>query len=132
MSEFHAAMGLCVLDDIDKILRDREELCFSYEKVLGSTFQMPEWNPDATRNFAYFPILFESEDALLEGKAKLERLGIGSRRYFYPSLDTLSYLQPQPKQNISRNVASRVLCLPLPAPGLKINEIGKVFNLVTR
>jgi len=118
MSEIHAAMGLCILDDIDDILNARAELCHKYERLLGDYFGFPEWNPDATRNFSYFPIVFESEKELLAGRKSLENLGIGTRRYFYPTLDTLPYLQPQPEQPVSRRLAERVLCLPLPAPGL--------------
>lgn len=126
MSEIHAAMGLCVLDDIDDILDARAEVCHSYEKVLGNHFQMPEWNLEATRNFAYFPILFESEKVMLASKAKLEKVGIGSRRYFYPSLDTLCYLKPQPEQAVSRNVSRRVLCLPM-FSGAFSNEVSTIL-----
>lgn len=130
MSEVHAAMGLCVLDDIDDILNEREVTSYSYEKLLGDYFRFPEWNPDATRNFAYFPIVFESEKEVLAAKKALEKLGIGTRRYFYPSLDTLSYLQPQPEQPVARNIAQRVLCLPLPVPGPDLNDIKSSLNLV--
>jgi dTDP-4-amino-4,6-dideoxygalactose transaminase len=129
MSELHAAMGLCVLDDIDGILNARASASYSYERVLGDYFKLPEWNPDATRNFSYFPILFESEKEVLAGKKALEEFGIGTRRYFYPSLDTLSYLQPQPEQPVSRDIVQRVLCLPLPAPGLDLNDVRSALNL---
>jgi dTDP-4-amino-4,6-dideoxygalactose transaminase len=129
MSEVHAAMGLCLLDDIDVILDSRAEACHAYERTLGNYFRFPEWNPDATRNFAYFPIVFENDRELLAGKRALEKLGIGTRRYFYPSLDTLSYLQPQPEQPTARNIAKRVLCLPLPAPGLDLQDISSSLIL---
>ncbi|MCK5273413.1 MAG: DegT/DnrJ/EryC1/StrS family aminotransferase [Alphaproteobacteria bacterium] len=129
MSEIHAAMGLCVLDDIDDILNARASASYSYERMLGNYFKLPEWNPDATRNFAYFPIVFESQKEVLAGKKALEKLGIGTRRYFYPSLDTLSYLQPQPEQPVSRNIVQRVLCLPLPAPDLDLNDLKSALNL---
>lgn len=129
MSELHAAMGLCILDDIDDILNERADAGYSYERVLGNYFKLPEWNPDATRNFAYFPIVFESQKEALAAKKALEKSGIGTRRYFYPSLDTLSYLQPQPEQPVSRNIAQRVLCLPLPAPGLDLNDLKSALNL---
>lgn len=123
MTEIHAAMGLCVLDDIDDILDARASDSFSYERMLGNYFQLPEWNPDATRNFAYFPILFECRKEALAGKKTLEKLGIGTRRYFSPSLDTLPYLQPQPGQPVSRDIVQRVLCLPLPASGLDPKDL---------
>jgi dTDP-4-amino-4,6-dideoxygalactose transaminase len=39
--------------------------------------------------------------------------GINPRRYFFPSLDTIEYVQPKGLQTFSRDVASRVMCLPL-------------------
>lgn len=129
MSEVHAAMGLCILDDIDDILLARAETCHAYERMLGNYFDFPKWNPDATRNYAYFPVMFENETELLEGRKALEKLGIGTRRYFYPTLDTLSYLQPQQERLIARNIARRVLCLPLPAPGMDLRDVGAALNL---
>jgi len=123
MSEMHAAMGLCILDDIDDILDARAHACHAYERMLGNYFKFPKWNPDATRNYAYFPIVFDSEKELLEGRKALESLAVGTRRYFYPTLDTLSYLQTREEQPVARNIARRVLCLPLPAPDLDLNDI---------
>lgn len=130
MSEIHAAMGLCILDDIDDILNARAELCHVYERLLGDYFKFPEWNPDATKNYAYFPIIFETPKELSDGKKALEQLGIGTRRYFYPSLDTLSYLQPQSEMPIARDIAQRVLCLPLPAPDLDLDDVRSSLILV--
>lgn len=127
MSELHAAMGLCVLDDIDGILTAREETCRSYERMLGSHFQMPEWNPNGSRNFAYFPILFKNNERMLEGRNMLNNAGVGTRRYFHPSLDMLPYLQPQPEQSVSAGIAGRILCLPLYV-GVEQKLNAKFFN----
>ena len=35
------------------------------------------------------------------------------RRYFYPSLDALTYINPKQFCKISRDIASRILCLPM-------------------
>lgn len=129
MSEIHAAVGLCILDDIDNLLDARAEACHAYERMLGNYFRFPKWNPDATRNYAYFPVLFETERELLQGRGELEKLGIGTRRYFYPTLDTLQYLQPQPSQPVAHDIAERVLCLPLPAPGMDLNAIRNSLKL---
>ncbi len=127
MSEIHAAMGLCILEDIDDILSARADACHAYERMVGNYFRLPEWNPDATRNYSYFPIVFDCQTEALAGMKALKKLGIGTRRYFYPSLDTLSYLQPQPEQPTARNIAQRVLCLPLPAPDLDLEDIKSVL-----
>ncbi|KPB69507.1 Aminotransferase [Pseudomonas syringae pv. maculicola] len=55
---------------------------------------------------------------MLRARAALNLRKINPRRYFYPSLDTLEYLQPQPCQTASRALSERVLCLPI-YPGLQ-------------
>ena len=59
------------------------------------------------------PRINANEDQLLRCRTALNGKGINPRRYFYPSLDTLGYLQPQPPQIQSRSLSRRVLCLPI-------------------
>jgi dTDP-4-amino-4,6-dideoxygalactose transaminase len=113
MSEFHAAMGLSMLDEIETVLEKRGEIHDRYYEALADRFEMPLWKEDATRNYAYFPVLFPSEDALLKTQQRLNEAGIFPRRYFYPSLDALGYGQPGGMNPISRDRARRVLCLPM-------------------
>ena len=63
-------------------------------------------------NYAYFPILFDSENHLLRVSKALNEKGIFPRRYFYPSLDELPYVTDT-KCPISQSISKRVLCLPL-------------------
>ena len=127
MSEFHAAMGLCMLDEIDTVLQQREEVYHRYYEALKDHFEMPVWKEGATRNYAYFPVLFPSEDALLKAQERLNEAGIFPRRYFYPSLDALGEGQPDGKNPISRDRASRVLCLPI-YPALPFEVQDKIVS----
>ncbi len=113
MNEFEAAMGLCMLEEIDFVLERREEVAYRYEKALQDyvVFQKP--NPHTTRNHSYFPVLFESEEQLLRVKNALNAEGIFPRRYFYPSLDTLSYIEPKQFKPISRDISRKILALPI-------------------
>ena len=129
MSEFHAAMGLCMLDEIDTVLQKREEVYHRYYKALKDHFEMPAWKEGATRNYAYFPVLFPSEDALLKTQQRLNEAGIFPRRYFYPSLDALGYGQPGGENPVSRDRASRVLCLPI-YPALPPEEQEKIISIM--
>jgi len=117
LNEFAAAMGLCILDDMPLILEQREEITRRYEDRLGDHFDLQQQQPHSERNHSYFPIALANEDQLLRCRAALNAKGINPRRYFYPSLDTLGYLQPQPPQVQSRSLSRRVLCLPI-YPGL--------------
>jgi len=121
MNEFEAAMGLCVLDEIETINQQRADIWKNYTLSLGDLVKLQKWNNFSTNNNAYAPVLFESEEQLLKVVAKLKENYIMPRRYFYPSLDTLDYLQNDQVCLISRDIASRILCLPI-YPGLTSSE----------
>ncbi len=129
MSEFHAAMGLSMLDEIETVLQKRGEVHYRYYEALKDYFEMPLWKESATRNYAYSPVLFPSEDALLKTQQRLNEAGIFPRRYFYPSLDTLGHGQPGGENPISRDRARRVLCLPMYA-ALPLDIQEKIISIV--
>jgi dTDP-4-amino-4,6-dideoxygalactose transaminase len=79
-------------------------------KKPGLTFQKIQ--AKALYNYPYFPVLFENEGILKKVKAELEKHQIYPRRYFYPSLDTLEYIERQ-EVPIAKNISSRILCLPM-------------------
>jgi len=112
-SEFHAAMGLCNINHIDEILLKRKDLCQHYISRLGklnAQFQVIHYDTDF--NYAYFPIIFESEDIMLDCKRQLELVQVYCRRYFYPSLSALPYIE-QVKMPVCDSIANRIMCLPL-------------------
>ena len=61
-SEFHAAMGLTNLKYLDDIVNHRKKLSERYDLKL-KTFKAvkPKWHEESQNNYAYYPILFESE-----------------------------------------------------------------------
>lgn len=113
MNEFEAAMGLCVLDDIEEIKDKRKDILENYRKELKGLVQVQEQNEYATENYSYFPVVFESEEQLLKVQKALNEKQIFPRRYFYPSLDTLEYIEPKQMCKISRDISKRILCLPI-------------------
>lgn len=124
LNEFSAAMGMCVLDDIELILECRAEIGRRYEKRLGDHFDLQLLQPESQCNYSYFPIALDDENQLLRCRSQLNENGVNPRRYFYPSLDTLEHLQPQTPQPRSRALSRRVMCLPI-YPGLprKVQEM---------
>ena len=112
MNEFEAAMWLCILDDIDENIKLRKKVSEFYEKNLNKKYLKLKWREWTDRNYAYFPILFDSEEELLEKMKDLNNNNVFPRRYFYPSLNTLNYLNYR-KMEISESISKRVLCLPL-------------------
>jgi dTDP-4-amino-4,6-dideoxygalactose transaminase len=113
MNEFEAAMGLCVLDDIEEIKQKRKDILENYRKELKGLVQFQEQNENATENYSYFPVVFGHEAQLLKIQKALNEKEIFPRRYFYPSLDTLSYIEPKQECKISRDISKRILCLPI-------------------
>ena len=113
MNEFEAAMGLCMLDEMDSILEQRKEIALMYEKELHNIVKFQKQNENATKNYSYFPVIFENEEQLLNVKQALAEKDIYPRRYFYPSLDTLNYIEPKQIAPISRDTSRRILCLPI-------------------
>ena len=112
-NEFQSAMGLCNLKYIDQIIEARDKAAQQYDLLLGNSFQRQKIRENTQLNYAYYPILFEKEASLLEAIKNLNQANIYPRRYFYPSLNTLPYLDEKQSCPISENIASRILCLPL-------------------
>lgn len=113
MNEFEAAMGLCVLDDIEQIKQNRKEIFDRYVNELKDLVHFQEQNENSTQNYSYFPVVFETEEQLLKVQKALNDKQIFPRRYFYPSLDTLEYIEPKQECQISRHISKKILCLPI-------------------
>lgn len=131
MNEFSAAMGLLILDEIEEIIAKREVVWKRYRQELGNCVEFQTMTEDSTNNYHYFPIVLKDESTVLEVQQALNKEGIFPRRYFYPSLDTLDYLQPQEPMNVSRDLAERILCLPI-YPDLLENEQSEIIKILKR
>jgi len=134
MSELHAAMGLCVLPKVDGIIAYRKEIFGWYaEQLKGYPLQRPVAPAGLEYNYAYYPVIFTSHDVMMRVRQALAGAGIGPRRYFYPSLNTLPFLKPELKRDcpISEDVSSRVLCLPL-FVGLSKADVQVICGVIGR
>lgn len=127
LNEFSAAMGLCILDNIENILEERAEIAHRYTSRLDNYVDLQQAEPDSELNHSYYPVAMQDEQQLLRVRTALNARGINPRRYFYPSLDTLEYLQPQAGQPVSRALSERVLCLPI-YPGLQREDQDRVIH----
>jgi dTDP-4-amino-4,6-dideoxygalactose transaminase len=113
-SEFHAAMGLCNLPRVAENLRRHRLQHEGYSRLFaGSPLRVPSPQAnDLEYNYAYFPILLPDEFALQRSVAALARANIYPRRYFYPSLNQISYVKGA-RCPVAENAARTVLCLPM-------------------
>jgi dTDP-4-amino-4,6-dideoxygalactose transaminase len=116
-------MGLCNLSHIDEIHEKRKAICDAYDSAFFShqssaiyhQLSSITYRNEASRNYSYYPVLFDSEQALLTASEVLESKGIYARRYFWPCLHTLCGTDDGHNVSISRDIAQRILCLPLSA-----------------
>ena len=129
MNEFEAAMGLCVLDDIKEIEEKRKIVVENYRKELKGLVQFQKQNKNAAENYSYFPVIFKNEEELLRVQRALNEKQIFPRRYFYPSLDTLGYIEPKQECQISRDISKRILCLPIYAE-LDVEVQVKIIKII--
>lgn len=129
LSELHAAMGLAILPHLPYIIAERKVIVDLYFKGLDRNhLQFMKLREETDWNYSYFPIIFESEEILLRVQAVLQEEEIYPRRYFYPSLNTLNYVEYVPLEN-SESTAARILCLPLYV-GLEHTDILRIIQLV--
>ena len=130
-SEFHAAMGLCVLPKVDELIAARKVLFDQYNSLLDfERISRPVLSPGMTRyNYAYYPVVLASEQALLNVTDALATEGIVPRRYFYPSLNTLPFVKNAQSCPVSEDIARRVLSLPF-YPGLAEADVTRICQLV--
>ncbi len=129
ISELQAAMGLTVLPYMEEIITSRSKAVSYYLKKLNFCKSLTIF-PETVWNYSYFPIILDSEKELINLENQLKIQDVLPRRYFYPSLTSLPFL----KSNgcpISKDIASRILCLPL-YKEITINELEHVCNIVNK
>lgn len=133
MNEFQAAMGLCVLDELDKIIEERRRVfSFYLDNLSRGELILQKWQPDGQQNYHYFPVLFDSQVTLKKVQKNLNQNEIFPRRYFYPSLDSLKFIGKNlEEQPISKNISERVLCLPI-YPDLKDYELQRIIEIINK
>lgn len=131
-SELHAAMGLVNLKYVDHIISIRKSLSLHYDRFL-KTFQgaKPRIADNTDYNYAYYPLIFNTEKLLLAVQETLNQNWIHPRRYFFPSLEDLPYVHPKSRCAVTDEVSKRVLCLPL-YDTLTPEEIDMVFRIILR
>lgn len=129
-SEFHAAMGLCNLPHVPEIIAARKEVFDAYDRLLNwDILDKPTRTKDIEYNYAYYPAVFPSEQVMKKVMEALRNEDVIPRRYFYPSLNTLSFMPRQIACPVSEDISERVLCLPLYV-GLPLSDIERISNII--
>jgi dTDP-4-amino-4,6-dideoxygalactose transaminase len=133
-SEFHAAMGLSVLPHMPSILERRKNISKLYSSLLEQNgIRTQEITSNSTYNYSYYPIVLDSQEVMISILDALNKKDVFPRRYFFPSLDTLNYVEEQ-HCPISGDLSSRIICLPL-FYDLKESDaeyIAKIINEIVK
>lgn len=128
-SEFHAAMGLANFAHLEDIKQRRKTISEYYDELLEGRLARPSVQSELEYNYAYYPVLFKTEEELLRVFAALNQQGIYPRRYFYPSLNTIGYMPERYKCLVSEDISKRIACLPLYV-GLKDSDIEMICKII--
>lgn len=111
-SEFHAAMGVVNLKYIEDIIAKRQHDYAYYIKQLNkASIQEIQLTPNTDWNASYIPVIFGSEEACVAVLNALKDREIYARRYFYPTLNSLDYVEYM-STPVAEDISKRVLCLP--------------------
>lgn len=132
-SEFHAAMGLCNLPKVADIIEKRRIVSEKYDSLLNwEKLERPTQNiEDFDYNYAYYPVILASEEKLQEVTTALKAEEITPRRYFYPSLNQLPYLDFYNPCPVSESYSLRALSLPL-YYDLALNDVEKISAIINQ
>jgi len=137
MNEFCAAMGLCNLRFIDGEIEKRKKLVEYYRSKLKNIqgLKLNSINKDVESNYAYFPIVVNvkifgiNRDEL---KEKLDKNGIGARKYFYPLTNSFECFKGEFDVNetpVAVEISQKVLTLPLYAD-LSFETVDKICDII--
>lgn len=137
MNEFQAAMGICNLRHIDEEIQKRKKLVQQYRKRLSNVegIKLSTIQKDVESNYAYFPVIFDGyKYTRNEVFNKLEKSGIGARKYFYPLTNSFECYRNYPtagaeKTPVAQHIALRVLTLPLYAD-LSEEDVDQICNVI--
>ena len=131
-SEFHTTMGLANLKYMDEITRQRKAIVERYQENLKHLkAKSPMWHSASANNYAYMPLVFETEELLLRCMEKLQLSEIFTRRYFYPSLSSVLPYLDKVSMPVADDISRRVLCLPL-YHDLTLEEVDLICRLLLR
>lgn len=131
MNEFQAAMGLCVLDEIEENIRRREIIWNIYQSELNGKVEFQQFSSTATKNFGYAPVVMGNEEQRTNAQNYFTEQCITARRYFFPTLDSVSCFASSKKNDHAKNISNKILCLPLHC-NLSISEAKEISLIIQK
>lgn len=133
MTEVHAALGIANLKYYTRVLNDRKEKYNLYKTFLATVdgLKLQKTQTFSEPNYSYFPVIFETEDKLINVEKTLNKYNIYPRRYFYPSVNTYNKVVNYQEASISECIAKRIICLPL-SYKLEYKAIEQICQIIQK
>jgi dTDP-4-amino-4,6-dideoxygalactose transaminase len=130
ISELHAAMGLSILPYMDELIASRKRIVEKYDNLFNDirVIKKIKLRTGTKWNFSYYPLIFSSEKILLTVESKLNAIDVMPRRYFYPSLNKLSYCLSGDME-VAQSISSSILCIPI-YHDLLDSDVKKIAELI--
>jgi dTDP-4-amino-4,6-dideoxygalactose transaminase len=129
MSELQAAMGLAVLPYMNEIIEKRRLIYDKYTSQIQG-YQFINIRSETNWNYHYVPMLIRTNQDMKLFLQLMTAGKIAPRRYFYPSLNTLNYVDIVYCGN-SEHVSSQIVCLPI-YDKLEVDEQIRIINIINR
>ena len=131
MSEVHAAMGLCVLDELPELVSKRQHSVDLYKSNLLGHVEFQKALYESYTPPMYMPIKLEDQKQLKQVSKALAEHGFMTREYFHPSRHKFLGNKVDHLANVN-NIANTILCLPLmyQLEDAQIEEISRIVRKV--
>ncbi len=112
LSELHAAMGLANLKYMDKIIEKRRELSILYDEFFEGYVKTPKKQSDLEYKYPYYVIVLDTVEQKNRVMEKLCEQGIYPWHCYYPTLNTLKYLETYYSCPVAEDICARILQMP--------------------
>ena len=137
MNEFCAAMGLCILRDIETLIANRKAICDHYRDRLDVIpgIKLNAVQEGVYSNYAYFPVEIIAEDYGMDRDTLIRHLNeynVFPRKYFYPIASDFRMFRGiyDPEDTpIALQAGYRVMTLPLHAE-LPMEDVDFICDLI--
>jgi dTDP-4-amino-4,6-dideoxygalactose transaminase len=130
-SDMHAAYGLANLPYISSAAQRRKEIYQGYlDKLPGDVLRFQYISESVHSNFSYFPVVFPNALKREKVQLALEREGVGSKRYFFPSLNRIALFGDESDMPHAERLADCILCLPF-YTSLTDQQVERISEIVS-
>lgn len=138
MNEAQAAMGLILLDHLDRIIELRKKWHDRYVEQIKyiAGIKLLDVPDNIEHNYSYFPILVQNDYPLTRDDLfdNFVENNIFPRKYFYPLITDFTLYKnykiiSKHKVSNAKRVSDSVICLPL-YPDLTENDVDRVCEVI--